>query len=337
METVGSALDALTEDLKKFWKGPKGGMITMGRVLQRFNDMGRFIRRLEKEMKATGLDVKGIDAHLQAFDEILEAFAGAQLTDEQAPDEGVKRDVADITVKTARIGANIAVLAELLTQKVGAVTAQKIAEISVAELEKEFSAKTMQNFYGKLTLISTMLKDGAKNHYVAGQNKPVIIKELKSTHSNYLLSLNETIAFMKKYDTLFQRYMNQSAEVAPRKRRPAEYREMIKAYKNLEKAMQDTLNALERSKGSKYKGAIDILKVKISEDEEDYGDLIKKQFADAYLKVQEAIKNYKLWKQYQADFRQKVVALHENLSERARETYKAQRAARAPPAPSPAT
>jgi len=340
VETVGSALGDLTKDLNKFWKGPKGGMITMGRVLQRFNDMSRFIRRLEKGMQDANLDIKGIDAHLQAFDEILEAFAraqGAQLSDEQVPGEAVKSGVENITVKTAMIGANIAVLAELLTQKLGAVTAQKIAEITIAELEKEFSAKKLKTFYGKLYALLARLKSGMENHNVAEINKPIILKALESIRRNYLLSLNETIAFMKKYDALFLRYMKQSAEVAPGKGKPVEYTDMINAYKNLEKVMQDTLNALERSKGSKYKGAIDILKVKISKDEEDYGDIIKKQFADAYPKVVEAIQNFRLWRQYQADFRQKVEALHKNLSERAQQTYREQKAAGAPPTPSPAT
>jgi len=333
VESVGGALDALTEDLKKFWKGPKGGMITMGRVLQRFKDMGGFIRRLEKQMKVTGLDVKGIDAHLQAFDEILEGLArGVQLSDEQVPDDDVKIGVADIEVNTAMIGMNIAVLVELLTQKVGAVTAQKVAEITVAELEEKFTATRLKTFYGLLYALLARLRGGMENHNVAEINKPIILKALESIRKNYLSSLNETIAFMKKYDTLFIRYMKQSAEITPGKRKPVEYREMIKAYKNLEKAMQDTLNALERSKGSKYKGAIDILEVVISKKKEDYGDLIKKQFADAYPKVEEAIKNFRLWRQYQADFRQKVVALHKNLSERARETY---RAARPKPAQKP--
>ena len=337
VESVGGALDALTKDLNTFWKGQKGGMITMGRVLQRFNDMSGFIRRLEKGMQDANLDIKGIDAHLQAFDEILEGFArarGAQLSDEQVPDESVKRDVADITVKTAMIGANIAVLAELLTQKVGAVTAQKIAEITIAELEKEFTAKKLKTFREKLYSISARLNSSKENKNLAEINKPIILEALESIRKNYLSSLNETIAFMKKYDALFLRYMKQSAEVAPRKRKPVEYRDMIKAYQDLEKAMQATLNALEAPKGSKFRGAIDILKVKISKDEEDYGGVIKKQFADACPKVEEAIKNFELWRQYQDDFRQKVEVLHTKLSERARETYRAQRAARTPQTPS---
>jgi len=300
--------------------------------------MGKFIRDLKREMKATGLDVKGIDARLRAFDRIMEEIARVELTEGQVDDEGVKSDVAEIDAKMNRAGVKLAVFGKLLIPKAEAV-AVEIAKEGADKLGNEFKKKRLANFHDKLQEIliklEEQLEEIKQEHFVKEEDKKDIIKILESISNSYFKSMREVIDYKEKYKPLFKRLKQQSEE----KKIPQAYKEMENAYELLVKAMQGTLNALEKPKRwSKVKGAIDILEVDIGEDDEDYRLSIEKQFVAAHLKVKEAIKNFELWGLYQTDFRQKVEALYEKLSERgaerAKEIYKAQQ--EAPQIPPPA-